>query len=75
MKEKFVHVQGVPAMPVNVGQKAVIFHSEGYLRTDTVLSVYHSPMGPYLLATETAAYWITPGVPDPMLSAANALCA
>ena len=63
MRKGFVQISGVPASPVIIGGKAVIFHGGGYARTGTVLSVYHSPMGAYLLVTEDTVYWITPGGP------------
>ena len=75
MRKKIVHIQGFPAVPVIVGEKSVIFHGDGYLRTGIVLSVYHSPMGAYLVAAKDAVYWVTPGGLSPAQCAVNACCA
>jgi hypothetical protein len=75
MQNKFIKVRGVPAVPLTIGEKAVIFHSQGYTRTGKVLSMHHFRAGIYLLVTEGAVYWITPDVTRPAQSAANALCA
>jgi len=76
VKKRFIQISGVPAIPLIVGEKAVIFHNSGYTRTGKVLSMCCSPMGSSLVITEDSVYWITPGKdPEIAQNAASALCA
>jgi len=77
MKKRFIQITGVPAYPLNVGERAVVFHGSGYTRTEVVQKVCRLPMGSVLLTTADAVYRITPcGTPDPArYNAVHALCA
>ena len=76
MKKKLIQITGVPALPLNIGERAVVFHDSGYVRTGAVQKVCRLPMGSLLLTTADAVYRITPcGTPDPARCAAKVLCA
>ena len=74
--KKFIQITGVPALPLNTGERGVVFHDSGYIRTEAVQKVHRLPMGSVLLKTADAVYRITPcGAPGPARCAAHALCA
>ncbi len=75
MKRNFIQIQGSPGIPLILGDRAVIFHRKGYLRTGTVKSMYRSPTGAYLLATADTVYWITSDITPSAAQSAHSLCA